>query len=157
MEKSWEEYSGVAQPKELQLTTLLIDCFHAELGAIAAYTYRSLITEGISRELSDTFDRIATHETEHFRLVGSLILSLGADPEIGTRIRKVSHVLESCEDRSYDHSLTAMIDAAVGEEYAEIDRYRKAMAHTDDRIFRAFLAQLIADEERHVRMLVTML
>ena len=31
MEKSWEEYSGVAQPKELQLTTLLTDCFHAEL------------------------------------------------------------------------------------------------------------------------------
>lgn len=132
-------------------------CFQAQLCAVAAYTYRSLMTEGISRELSDAFDRIAIDEMEHFRLLGSLIASLGGDPVIRTSVETESLEMEESNTRTLANALTEMINHAVLEEREEILRYRTAMRCTDDRIVRGFLSQLIADEERHITTLVRLL
>lgn len=132
-------------------------CFQAQLCAVAAYTYRSLMTEGISRELSDVFDRIAIDEMEHFRLLGSLIASLGGDPVIRTSVQTESLEMEAVDSRTQALVLTEVINLAVMEEREEILRYRTAMRCTDDRIVRGFLSQLITDEERHVSTLVRLL
>ena len=144
-------YGGAHQmpSRDLRIARLLEDCYRAELGAVAAYTYRSLVTEPRSRELADLFDRIAVDETEHFLLLGRLICALGGDPVIQTRVHTVSLAREAREEK--------MLCTALCEERAEVDRYQTVMGRVEDRIVRSFLSQIISDEERHIREMQKMM
>ena len=130
--------------------TILEDCYCAELSSVAAYTYRSLVTEGISGELSTLLDRIAVDECEHFRLVGSIIVSMGGNPVIRSHVRTESYDFGGLTPQKTEITICRMLREALQEEREEIDRYQSVMGRTDDRVLRSFLAQIIADEERHV-------
>ena len=132
---------------------LLEECYRAELCGVAAYTYRSLITEEVSGELSAAMDRIAVDEMEHFRLMGALIRSLGGNPSISVRVQNEPYSFEQLSPQKAEATLVRMLREALREEQEEIDRYQTALAHTEDRILRSFLCQVIADEERHAAKL----
>ena len=139
--------------RDTRLAALMEGCYRAELCAVATYTYRSLITEPYSRDISNTFDRIAVDESEHFRLIGSLMVSLGGDPIISTRLQIPPSDGEGIDCQSPARALSRMLKSAMMEERREIDRYQTLMGKTEDRIVRSFLSQIIADEERHVSRL----
>lgn len=143
--------------KDPRLSRVLEDCYRAELCAMAAYTYRSMITEPLSRELSDALDRIAIDEMEHFRLLGSLIVSLGGNPVVRVRLQNDPLEFDGCDARVLSGKVTRMLSDAIREEREEIDRYQTLMGRTEDRIVRSFLCQIIADEERHVAKLYAMM
>ena len=136
---------------------LMEDCYRAELSSVAAYTYRSLVTEGISGELSALLDRIAVDECEHFRLVGSLIVSMGGNPIIRSRVQTEPYDFGGLSPQKTEITICRMLREALQEEREEIERYQTVMGRTDDRILRSFLAQIIADEERHVSGLKSMM
>lgn len=143
-------------PRDLRMARLLEDCYHAELCAVANYTYRSLMSEAVSQELSDVLDRIVVDETEHFLLLGRLICSLGGNPAVRTRVQTASLSL-ACDDcGAASRAVEAMLDDAIREEREEIDCYQTLMGRCEDRIVRSFLSQIIADEERHIRYLEKM-
>lgn len=136
---------------------LLEECYRAELGAVAAYTYRSLMTEQISAELSAALDRMAIDEMEHFRLMGTLIVSLGGNPSLRVHVQNEPYSFEGLPTQKAEATLTRMLTEALREEQKEIDRYQTVMAHTEDRILRSFLCQVISDEERHASKLRSLL
>lgn len=136
--------------RDSRAITLLEDCYCAELSSVAAYTYRSLVTEGISGELSTLLDRIAVDECEHFRLVGSIIVSMGGNPVIRSRVQTEPYDFAGLSPQKTEITVCRMLREAMQEEREEIDRYQTLMGRTDDRVLRSFLAQIIADEERHV-------
>ena len=139
--------------KDRRPIRFLEECYRAELCAVAAYTYRSLITERISGELSAALDRIAVDEMEHFRLVGALIRSLGGNPCLRVHVQNEPYCFEELSPQKAEITLVRMLKEALREEQEEIDRYQTAMAHTEDRILRSFLCQIISDEERHAAKL----
>lgn len=136
---------------------LLEDCYRAELSAVAAYTYRALVTESVSGELSALFDRIAVDESEHFRLTGELIASLGGNPVIRARVHTEPYDFSGLTPQKTAVTVSRMLREAMREEREEIDRYQTVMAHTEDRILRSFLAQIIGDEERHLGRMKAMM
>lgn len=144
-------------PRDLRMARLLEDCYHAELCAVATYTYRSLMCETVSQELSDILDRIAIDETEHFLLLGRLIRSLGGNPTVRTRVQTAPLSFENADCRATCRTVENMLATAMREEREEIDCYQTLMGRCEDRIVRSFLSQIIADEERHVRYLEKML
>ena len=143
--------------RDPRLARRLEESYHAELSATASYTYRSMITEPISKELSDALDQIAVDEMEHFRLLGLLMVSLGGNPTLCTSVQTDRMDLDPEDRKKLSVSVTQMLSAAIREERAEIDRYQTLMARTEDRIVRSFLCQMIADEERHVAKLYAMM
>ena len=143
--------------KDPRLARRLEESYRAELSATASYTYRSMMTEPISKELSDALDQIAVDEMEHFRLLGLLIVSLGGNPTLCTSVHTDRMELNTEDERKLSVSVTCMLSDAIREERAEIDRYQTLMARTQDRIVRSFLCQMIADEERHVARLYSMI
>ena len=137
--------------------SLLEDCYRAELSAVAAYTYRSLVTEPLSGELSALLDRIAVDESEHFRLIGSLIVSLGGNPIVRARVQTEPYDFDGMTEQKTEITLSRMLREAMVEEREAVDRYQTVLARTEDRILRSFLVQIIADEERHISGLKSML
>lgn len=141
---------------DLRLSKMLEDCYRWELASMTGYTYRSIITQPHSRELSDVFDRIVIDEMEHFRLLGTLIVSLGGDPLIRMRLHTASVEIAREGGDAFSCAVTQMLSEAISEEKAEIDRYQTLLCRAEDRIVRSFLCQIIADEERHLSRLHSM-
>lgn len=143
--------------RDLKLARSLEAGYRAELYSTAAYTYRSMMIEPISKELSDALDRIAIDEMEHFRLLGLLIVSLGGNPVLCTHLQTEKLEFNGGDSGSLSVSVTRMLSDAIREERQEIDRYQTLMGRTQDRIVRSFFCQMIADEERHVAKLYSMI
>ncbi len=143
--------------RDLRMARLLEECHQAELCAVASYTYRSLMIEAVSHELSDILDRIAIDETEHFLLLGRLIYSLGGNPTVRTRVQTVPLSFDRCDGKATTLAVEDMLCRSMQEEREEIDCYQTLMGRCEDRIVRSFLSQIIADEERHLRYLEKMI
>ena len=74
---------GVAR-QDPAFALLLLPAYQEALGAVASYTYRSLLSGERSQELSTLFDRLATDALEQFQTLGELIVALGGNPVIYT-------------------------------------------------------------------------
>ena len=136
-----------------RMSRALEDCYAAELHAIASYTYRSLLCEPFDRALADLFNGIALEEIQHFRLLGELILALGGNPVLRTRIQVEPAPLCGGDRACSDREASCLIDDAIREEKCLIDCYETLMSRTEDRVVRSVFSHLIADEQAHVRSL----
>ena len=126
------------------------ECYQRELYLIAAYLWRSLMSEKHDRELSQFFDLYAREEIEHFRLVGELIAALGGTPMLYTQVRI---------DPTRYGPLTAarflaqLVGESIHDERLMIDRYQTLMGKTGDRVVRSVFSQILSDGHRHVERL----
>lgn len=139
--------------RDARLLVRLEDCYRAELTSVAAFTYRSLVTESLSGSLAALLDRIAVDENEHFRLVGSIIHSMGGDPQVRMRVQTEPYCFANLTEGQSAATLSRMLGQAVREKREAIGRYQTLLGCTDDRILRSFLSQIISDEERHTAAL----
>ena len=137
-----------------RMSRALEDCYAAELHAVATYTYRSLLCEPADRTLSDLFNTLALEEIEHFRLLGELILALGGNPTLRTRVQVEPFPLCGGDRSCTDREAMRMIEEAIREEKALIDCYETLMSRTEDRVVRSVFSHLIADEQAHVNALI---
>ena len=126
------------------------ECYQCALYGIAAYLWRSMMSETQDRELSMLFDCIARDEIEQFRLLGELIAALGGVPTLYTQVRiDPAHYGQAMGAQF----LSRLIREAIGDERQMIDRYQTLMGRTGDRVVRSILSQLLSDEHRHLERL----
>jgi bacterioferritin (cytochrome b1) len=124
------------------------ECYAGALASVAAYTYRSLMTEQSDPALSRMMDEIREEKVEHFRLLGGLILALGAEPAVRTQIR-VGGERRYRELGSHGERIQLLRDALAGER-STVDRMQTLMGRTEDRVVRSLLSYLISDGERWI-------
>lgn len=137
-----------------RMSHALEDCYAAELHAVAAYTYRSLLCEPADRTLSDLFNTLALEEIEHFRLLGELIIALGGNPTLRTRVQVEPFPLCHGDLACTEREARCMIEDAIREEKVLVDCYETLMSRTEDRVVRSVFSHLIADEQAHVGSLI---
>ena len=123
------------------------------LYSFATMTYRALLAERCDRRLSMTFDEIVRDESEHFRLLGDLILALGGSPAIRAQLQVERLEPNDGQGMPPDQLSAYLIAQSLREKKRCVDRLQTLMGRGQDRIVRSILAYLIADEERHMEML----
>lgn len=143
--------------KDPRMAHRLGECYDEELQSIAAYIYRSVMTEGPCPETSALFDALAREEIRHFRCMGELILALGGNPVVHTPVRV--DPLELPEDISSRllYVLPRCLRESIREEQSLIDRYETLLGRSSDRTVRGLLAEFVADEQRHITLLTAQL
>lgn len=133
--------------QDLRMAHAIGECYQCELYAIAAYLWRSLVCERKNNALSACFEQYAREEIEHFRLLGELIVSLGARPALYTQV-KIDPMRYSQEDAVA--CMRQLVREAIADERQMVDRYQTLMGKSGDRVVRSILAGLISDAHRHI-------
>ena len=137
---------------DTRLARAIEECYLDKLQAFAAYTYKSIMADREDCAISELLEEIAEEEQEHFRLLGELIVALGANPTIRTCI-KVPVIGGGACGEDGRGTLHQMLEAACCEEKKWIDRLQGIMGKTTDRVVRALLDYIISDEQRHAEQL----
>lgn len=136
--------------RDYRMARALGELYQSELYTIAAYLWRSLMSEKHDRDLSDLFDLFAREEIEHFRLVGELISALGGIPMLYTQIRiDPSRYVE----KTGTQFLERLMREAIRDGKRMVDCYQTLMGQTNDRVVRSVLSHIISDEHRHIEQL----
>ena len=133
-----------------QLARAFSGIYQHTLYEVAAMTYRSLIAETTDHGAARLFDEIAIDAAEHFRLLGDLILALGADPCIQVNLC-VEHAPR--QKSAFSNFVIQMISDAKQEKKRSIDRLQTIMGKSADRVVRSVLSHLLDDESRHLAAL----
>jgi bacterioferritin (cytochrome b1) len=129
------------------------ECYQCALYGIAAYLWRSMMSETQDRELSMLFDCIARDEIEQFRLLGELILALGSNPTVKTQVRVSPLEWREGVCGSHEAAIRTMLEESVQLEKNASDRLQTLMGGTEDRVVRSLFAYLISDAQRHIEHL----
>ena len=120
----------------------------ASLGIL--YAYRRLLAEHFNGELCALFEEIERDKRWHFWMLGRLILVLGVEPVPSVRLHPGAEPWECSRDLK-EKMLSRLLNECIRQETISIERYQNTMGGTCDRVVRSFLAQLIQDEERHIK------
>ncbi len=136
-----------------RMARAVTDCYYGKLCSLSAYTYASLMTEQKDRALSDMLDAFAIEESEHFRLLGELILALGSNPTVKTQVRVSPMEWREGICGSHEAAVRTMLEEAVQLEKNASDRLQTLMGRTEDRVVRSLFAYLISDAQRHIEHL----
>lgn len=119
-----------------------------KLNMISDYIYYSLLLKSERPELSLLLDRIAGNELLHFRLLGELMLALGANPSVRGRI--LTYTTDFVQS---DEDLRTLLERVIK---SENDAYRAyinlALEGKGDPKLDEFLRRLASDDENHERI-----
>ena len=132
--------------KDVRMARWVEECYAGALASVAAYTYRSLMTEHSDPGFSRVMEELREEKGEHFRLLGGLILALGAEPAVRAQIRVGGE--RRCREGGSREERTQMLQDAMREERSAVDRMQTLMGRTEDRVVRSLLSYLISDGER---------
>lgn len=130
----------------------LLPCCSAAASGEILYGYRRRMAEFFHTELCVLFEEMEQDKRWHFEMLGRLILVLGVAPVPAARLSPVAEPWERSR-ATWQQNLPRLLNVCVRQESVGIERLQTAMGGTDDRVVRSFLAQLIGDEERHIRAL----
>ena len=136
--------------KDIHMARALEDAYCAKLYAVAADTYRSLITEAFDRTLSELFDAFAVEALWHFRLLGELILALGGNPAVRTPVRVEPREVRADESVRSSRAALRLLEDAKRDGKRMIDRLETLMGHSGDRVVRSVLAGILDDDQRRM-------
>lgn len=128
----------------------LMPCYSASASLGILYGYRRLMAEHINGELCTLFEEIERDKRWHFLMLGRLILTLGICPAPSVRLHLPTEPLE-CTREAQEKSLSRILNECIRQESVSVERLQNVMGSTADRVVRSFLAQLIGDEERHIK------
>ncbi len=130
----------------------LMPCYSAAASLGILYGYRRLMAEPFHTELCLLFEEIEKDKRWHFGMLGRLILVLGVEPIPSARLNPAAEPWEHSRT-AWKRNLPRLLSVCIRQESVGIERLQTVMGSTDDRVVRSFLAQLIGDEERHIREL----
>ena len=152
---------GVALPyppiddvtKNLKFAGFINEARNDELEAISEYLYQSIIFGEAFPELSSLFEGIASVEMLHFELLSELLLKLGVNPVLNTRLR--NHAIDISEDSSSTAPRAARraILRDIDAENSANTMYLKLAASTNDKSASDLLVRIAKDEEKHAELL----
>ncbi len=123
---------------------------NSEMSAISLYFYNTLITEE-HKEIANVFHRISIVEMHHLEIFGKLAKQLGADPRLWVCQGNKS-VYWSPGYHFYPTHLPALLDYAMEEEQAAINKYKKQTCCIANQNIVNNLQRIIQDEELHIQL-----
>lgn len=133
---------------------LLYAAYLSELEAISDYIYYSLISEDVFPSVSEMFEKIAMDEMHHFRTLGRLMIDLGANPSILTSIRSKNLKYSPCAGNCIKNmSVMQAIENSIRDEKATVKQYESVLRALPDEKSKDIISKIVADEEKHIRML----
>lgn len=153
MKNSHVRLKGIAAQNP-RYAGLLLPAYQEAFCAVASYTYRSLLANECSQELSDLFDRIATDALRHFQILGELIVALGGDPVVYSQLHESSEAAP--QELSGFSLMMLFLHDSIREEQAGVERYETLMGRTDDRVVRSVLFQIIREKQSHLHRMIAM-
>lgn len=139
--------------RDARMARALEEALNEALCALAANTYRALICEQRDRALYELFDRMATEQLSHFRLLCELIVALGGTPAIRVQLRPHDARDVGEENLRTSCALEQLLRNCTEEEKRAIDRLQTLMGRTPDRVVRSLLSALVSDREANIRRL----
>lgn len=125
---------------------------NSETSAICQYIYNQSIINEEFHKLKKLFLDISMAEMHHLNIFMSLAMKLGVDP------RWWSCLNDQCTYWSpsylnYPTDLNELLKSAINSEYQAIAKYMEQVKTIDDPYIEAILLRIIADEQRHIKML----
>lgn len=129
----------------------LLPAYRDALNAIAADTYRCLLAEQFSEEMSRLFDQLATDALMHFQILGALITALGGNPLIYTQLRPDGEE-DPCGEPPDVH--TRLLNDSIREKRQALERLQTLADKTSDRAVQATLQQIIQEKHLQIRRLM---
>lgn len=120
-----------------------------ELNTISDYVYYGIILAECHPALSELFEKLAMTEMLHFRLLGQMILALGGNPCVRTRVNSASVCVPptTCD-------VKRLLESAIsGERKACVEYKRLAAEACGDKVAEEIFCRLASDEESHAKML----
>ena len=128
-----------------------------ELNAILQYNYHAVMFAGKGLdEYADLLDSIAVAEMIHLKLLGRLILALGAQP-VYTALPSAGFNFYSTKFVAYSRSLKNMIEDDIISERHAVMRYAHMLDRLrNDRVSR-IIACILEDEKLHLNALSELL
>lgn len=124
---------------------------NSEMSAVSMYFYNHFITQKYP-EIADAFHHISIVEMHHLEIFGQLALQLGEDPRLWSWDRGY-RVYWSPSYHLHPVKIREVLDYALQEEKAAIDKYTKqADMIKDDGIVQQ-LHRIVEDERVHISLL----
>ena len=139
--------------KNLKFAGFINETRNDELEAISEYLYQSIIFGDAYPELASLLEGIATVEMLHFELLSDLLLKLGVNPVVNTRIR--NHAIDISEDSpsTAPRAARRAILRDIAAENSAETMYLKLAASTNDKSASDLLIRIAKDEEMHADLL----
>ena len=128
---------------------------NSEMSAVSLYCYNRLVTAGMP-ELAECFHHISMVEMRHLEIFGTLALQLGMDPRLWTA-RQGRRTWWTPEYNHYPRKLGPLLQNALREERATIQKYENQLRWIRDSGVAENLRRIIVDEKLHVDILRTLL
>ena len=113
---------------ERSVISELTRCCMWEFASVSEYVYYSLLLEAEYLELSEIFERAALGCIEHFRVLGGVILALGADPALNMQIRQSRERWGLRGESSVEH-IEQMISSAAERERRSVAVLSRLSGH----------------------------
>jgi len=125
----------------------------SELNAVLQYIYHSMNFERHGyKDIADTLTGIAIAEMHHLKILGSLILALGAQP-VYAQYPASGFNFYSAKYVAYSRSLKNMLeDDIIGERHA-ISGYEKMLKCLKNEQVKEIIARIVQDEKLHLETL----
>lgn len=143
--------------KDGRMAHALEGCYLDALYETAAQSYRAVLCEESDGELSALFAGLGEDALWRFRLIGSLIREMGANPTVRAQLR-----VDAYEPNGICHEIELrererMIRDAIREKKREVDRMESLMGKTQDGVVRSLLATLVGEARRNAERLEAVL
>jgi bacterioferritin len=124
---------------------------NSEMSAVARYFYGHLGTEDLP-EVAEAFHQIGIVEMRHLEIFGTLARQLGADPRLWcVQAGRQRYWSAGCLD--YPKGLGPLIQGAMKEERASIEKYQGQLRWIRDECICNNLRRVIQDEQAHIKVL----
>lgn len=129
----------------------------SELTLIDQYIYQNIILSEEYKNIASALEKIAITEMKHFKILGSLIKELGADPRIIAPSGSRRGCFWSGEYVNYTRSAKDMLKADIIAEKYSIRDYNNACEIIEDIYIRDIINRIIEDERKHVKIMSDLL
>lgn len=139
--------------KNLKFAGFVVETRNDELEAISEYLYQSIMFSEPYPELATLLEGIAGVEMIHFRLLSELLLKLGINPILNTRVRNYAIDISEDSPSTAPRAARRAILRDIEAENAAETMYLKLAASTNDKSASDLLQRIAKDEEKHVELL----
>ena len=104
---------------------------------------------------TEILENIAIDDMKHFKKLGQLLMTLGANPAINTKFRAGgANMFPSAEDKRTDSMASSVADYLIAQKSAAVDKYSNILKDAPDISIMNIINSITSDEQKHRHMLM---
>ena len=158
MEKPrFENHYARSIPQNNMFARDIYRAFVGELQSMTTYVQGAMTLARYLPAVTKLFDEIARVEISHYEQLGQLLLHLGVEPVLNTRLRQEPIRLGFDATTEASHLARKMMHEKMAEEKQGAEEYRRLSANAPTRSIADMLLAIAQEEEEHALALRGML